>query len=373
MANYRAFLKESYFFSALSDEEIEVIHEACQLVGYKDGQVLFYEGESANRVFLILDGVVEIYRDYGNPDQDMLTELKANQMFGELALITDLPRAATAVAWGGVELLAIDKDDFRKIIAENRSIALSILRSVSATFQESTENYSETLKERNRVLEKANEELEKEIQERKRVDEELRNAHAELEERVKERTAELKKINDELKRQSTIDGLTHIPNRRRFDECIYNEWKRMARQNQPLSLIMCDVDHFKLYNDHYGHQAGDDCLRVVANAISGQLRRPADVAARYGGEEFAVILPETFEDGACHVAESIREGLLRLQIPHKDSPVHQHVTLSLGVACMTPDAESTIESLIETADKALFKAKGDGRNRYVAASDAGEA
>ncbi len=365
MKSFHAFLKKSYFFSALSDEEIDVIHKACRLVKIEAGEVLFFEGTSANRVFIILQGAVEIWRDYGNPDQDMLNVLEVNQMFGELALINDLPRAGTAVARGSVELLAIDKDDFREIITENSSISLSILRSVSATFHESTENYSETLKARNRVLEKANEELEREIEERKRVDEALRKAHDELEERVRERTAELKKINNELKRQSTIDGLTHIPNRRRFDECIQNEWKRMARQNQPLALIMCDVDHFKLYNDHYGHQAGDDCLREVAAAISGQLRRPADLAARYGGEEFAVVLPNTLVDGACHVAESIREGLLQLEIPHEKSPVHDHVTLSLGVACMSPDDKNAYESLIESADKSLFKAKAEGRNRCI--------
>lgn len=168
--------------------------------------------------------------------------------------------------------------------------------------------------------------------------------------------------NQELMRLSARDGLTGIPNRRLFDEYIAREWRRARRGSTSMALLMCDVDHFKRYNDTYGHQAGDDCLRQVANAIQRCMERAADVVARYGGEEFAVVLPETQIGGALFMAEKIRHAIHALHIPHSASPFG-HITLSIGIAAMAPGDSDEFEQLIEAADQALYHAKDDGRDR----------
>ena len=159
--------------------------------------------------------------------------------------------------------------------------------------------------------------------------------------------------------------MTGIANRRKFDRYLDKEWRRLAREKAPLSLILCDVDYFKLYNDTYGHQAGDRCLRDVAQAISKVIKRPADLAARYGGEELAIILPNTDPEGAKKVAEKINLQVKALHLPHINSPIDIYLTLSFGVAGVTPCHNSSPQKLIETADRALYRAKESGRNRIV--------
>ncbi len=173
----------------------------------------------------------------------------------------------------------------------------------------------------------------------------------------------LQEKNQELKHLSISDGLTKIANRRRFDECLQQEWKRLARDNKPLSLILCDIDFFKLFNDHYGHQAGDDCLVAVASAINKNAKRPADLTARYGGEEFGVILPDTDGKGALFLADIIRESVRDLKVVHAESKADDYVTLSLGVSETIPNINYKPETLILSADKALYKAKEMGRNQ----------
>ena len=176
-------------------------------------------------------------------------------------------------------------------------------------------------------------------------------------------TRELAEANDRLHRFSYIDGLTGIPNRRHFDEYLEREWQRAARENEPLSLIMLDVDHFKLYNDNYGHEAGDRVLVSVAEALQSALHRPVDLIARYGGEEFAAVLPSTPADGAVPIAERLRQTVAELAIPHGHHPDAVHLTISLGVAGLAPTPSLTPEHLIISADKALYQAKHEGRNR----------
>ena len=171
--------------------------------------------------------------------------------------------------------------------------------------------------------------------------------------------------NRELEKLSHQDGLTGIANRRYFDGYLSTEVRRAAREHQPLSLILADVDQFKAFNDCYGHQVGDDCLRRVAAALTSAGRRPADLAARYGGEEFAVVLPGTDLDGAVDVAQSVSRVIDSLAIPHARSTVSQSVTLSQGVVSLTPEKESPPEELIRRADQALYQAKQQGRNRFV--------
>ncbi|GAC1464200.1 MAG: PleD family two-component system response regulator [Chamaesiphon sp.] len=177
--------------------------------------------------------------------------------------------------------------------------------------------------------------------------------------------AQLQAANLELQRIASIDSLTQIANRRSFDEYLQREWKRLAREKLPLSLILCDIDFFKVYNDTYGHQAGDECLKRVAHIISQAVKRPADFVARYGGEEFVVILPNTDVKGAIHVAEAIQAELTATSIAHAGSKVSQFVTLSLGVAGVIPKLIISLETLIAEADKALYQAKVAGRNRVV--------
>ncbi len=175
----------------------------------------------------------------------------------------------------------------------------------------------------------------------------------------------LKKANLRLTYQANIDSLTQIANRRRFDEYITQEWSRCAREREYLSLILCDVDYFKAYNDTYGHQAGDTCLYEVAQGIERAVKRPADVAFRYGGEEFAIILPYTEGQGAIRVAEEIHEQIKKLKIPHNSSEIERMVTLSLGVSSIIPDTRSSPHTLIAAADAALYDAKLKGRNRVI--------
>ncbi len=173
----------------------------------------------------------------------------------------------------------------------------------------------------------------------------------------------LQEANEKLERLVNLDGLTELANRRCFDEYLEQEWQRLAREQLPLSLIMCDIDFFKNYNDTYGHVTGDDCLRKVSRVIKESVHRPADLAARYGGEEFVLVLPNTGIEGATQITEFIREGLLNLQIRHEDSAASEFVTLSMGVTCLVPMVDSPPSVLLTAADYALYRAKELGRNQ----------
>ncbi len=173
---------------------------------------------------------------------------------------------------------------------------------------------------------------------------------------------ELKRHRDILENLSSLDGLTAIPNRRRFDEVLQTEWRHCMRESSPLSLVMIDIDYFKNFNDTRGHQAGDDCLKRVAKALANSVKRPMDIVARYGGEEFAAILPKTDRDGAVFVAETMRDNIESLNISHPNSPVADYVTISLGSATVLPDNRSDSDILVKAADDALFQAKREGRN-----------
>ncbi len=179
---------------------------------------------------------------------------------------------------------------------------------------------------------------------------------------------EIKKVNEKLKMLSVIDGLTQIPNRRRFDEYLASEWKRHYRDKDHLSVILSDIDFFKYYNDNYGHQAGDDCLQKVARAINDCAHRATDLAARYGGEEFVIVLPDTDEDGAMAVSEEIRTHVKNLEIAHEKSSVSEHVTLSLGIATMVPSGDDSADDIVAMADEALYEAKESGRNQSIGKS-----
>ena len=175
---------------------------------------------------------------------------------------------------------------------------------------------------------------------------------------------ELENSNAKLKRLSSVDGLTDLPNRRFFDETLQTEWQRSLRTQKPLTLILADIDHFKAFNDFYGHVLGDECLKEVGQQLGKNLLRGTDTIARYGGEEFVAILPETDALGGEQVAQRMGEGVRNLQLEHSPSPTSSWVTVSLGVATMIPRPGESATRLIEMADRALYMAKASGRNTY---------
>ncbi len=193
-------------------------------------------------------------------------------------------------------------------------------------------------------------------------------ARIEREKELLKLSAELKKANHKLEKMALVDGLTGISNRRLFDKTLKNELKRAKREKSYISLIMIDIDNFKAYNDTYGHQEGDQCLKKVASVLEENTKRAADFAARYGGEEFAVILPDTAKAGALKVAEDIRKEIIDLKIEHQNSDTSDYVTVSLGVSSIKLEKEinqQLIKSFIEKSDQALYQAKENGRNQTV--------
>ncbi|WP_426140097.1 diguanylate cyclase domain-containing protein [Pseudomonas sp. DWP3-1-2] len=197
---------------------------------------------------------------------------------------------------------------------------------------------------------------------------EMQLRELELEARVRLRTQELELSNRQLATISATDGLTGIPNRRQFDKTLTTEWGRARRNGQQLMLAMIDVDWFKQYNDHYGHQAGDEVLRRVASELTSLVRRSGDFVARYGGEEFAIILQSTSEEHAAAFAEMLCREIAQLRLPHNMSPL-KHLTVSVGVAVLRPDGQTSITGFLRAADTALYRAKQRGRNRVELATE----
>jgi len=228
-------------------------------------------------------------------------------------------------------------------------------------------------------LQEANQKLQHQIDERQKTEAKLQSVleilsrdKADLEIMLQLTAAHGDVLQNQLERDveeakviADIDGLTQIANRRKLNEYVMDEWGKMAREKLPISFMLCDVDYFKLYNDTYGHQAGDRCLIQVAEAISRVVKRPADLVARYGGEEFGVILPNTNSQGAIQVAEMVLAELQEIRIPHLSSTVQSYVTLSIGISSTVPVSGASPEGLIAVADRALYEAKKQGRNCLV--------
>ncbi len=207
--------------------------------------------------------------------------------------------------------------------------------------------------------------LEQMIEELKSAKAKIEDYAHHLEDMVAERTKELNLANKELEKLANLDGLTRIANRGYFDRFISNEWAKCAECNEPFAIIMSDVDCFKKFNDTYGHQMGDECLKSVAKVFERVASRPRDLAARYGGEEFVVVLPNTEGSAAVDIAENIRAGVEKIGLPHKENPASDFVTISLGVATRCPSSNDTIEDVIKRADEALYRAKESGRNKVL--------
>ncbi|MBQ4832872.1 diguanylate cyclase [Pseudoalteromonas sp. MMG010] len=176
----------------------------------------------------------------------------------------------------------------------------------------------------------------------------------------------IKQKNDLLEKLVSIDGLTEIPNRRYFDENLSREWRKCSREKMPLSVLIMDIDHFKRFNDTYGHRAGDDCLKKVAHALINECARGSDFVARYGGEEFAAVLPAIGSEAAKAFANKLLNAIRALKIKHKASLNDQHISISIGVATMNGKTQMSEQALLEKADKSLYAAKDAGRNQIVA-------
>ncbi|MEA5576298.1 PleD family two-component system response regulator, partial [Anabaena sp. UHCC 0451] len=171
--------------------------------------------------------------------------------------------------------------------------------------------------------------------------------------------------NQQLQQLVNIDALTKVANRRRFDEYLSLAWQCQIRDQQPISFILCDVDFFKSYNDSYGHLLGDRCLYEIAQAMQNVVQRPADLVARYGGDEFAIVLTNTNQEGAAYLAEKICFAVRSLAIPHENSQVSSHVTLSVGLSTLIPQPNSSCEEIIAAADLVMYQAKLSGRDRFL--------
>ncbi len=185
---------------------------------------------------------------------------------------------------------------------------------------------------------------------------------------LRQSSQQLEAANLELQRQASLDALTKVSNRRRLNEYLIRVWQQAERSQSPLSLILCDIDFFKLYNDTYGHLAGDACLQQVAQTLQSMVEPSAGLVARYGGEEFAVVLPNTPPADAYHLAETLRAGIAQLTIPHHQSSLGGRITLSLGVATAVPSSGSRYEELLAATDRALYTAKRAGRDRVTVAA-----
>jgi diguanylate cyclase (GGDEF)-like protein len=267
--------------------------------------------------------------------------------FGEMALIERRERAATLRALDDTLVLEIPESAFRRHLSSNCGALMALLRVFSERSRRDLDS-----------LVSANLKLLAQAEEMDQKNRELTEMRRQLEHR-----------NRDLERISALDTLTQIANRRRFDAALRQEWRRSARDEAPLSLVFCDIDYFKRFNDTYGHQAGDECLVRVAQAMEESLNRPADLVARYGGEEFIALLVDTGTEGARMLAERMRSRVEGLHVEHRASGAGPYLTVSLGVASVVPRPAVRPEDLVDLADRALYAAKEGGRNRVVAADE----
>ena len=338
-------LRDTALLAPIPEPELRELLRSCRQIVLQPGEALCREGEEGHAMFVVLSGHLVVSRGgkqvaVGSP----------GDCFGEMALIESLERAATLKALDETTVLEIPEAVFREHIAPNPASLMALLR----TFSDRSRHDLESLASDNLKLQAQAEQLET-------TNRELEAAQRQLEDK-----------NRLLERLSALDTLTGIANRRRFDDVLRQEWKRSARDSSSLALLFCDIDHFKRFNDTYGHQAGDDCLVRVAQAMEDTLNRPADLAARYGGEEFVGLLVDTDPEGALLLAERVRARVEGLDIEHASSDVAGVLTVSLGAAAIVPQTGMRPEDLVSIADQALYAAKQDGRNRVVLSKTPGE-
>jgi diguanylate cyclase (GGDEF)-like protein len=335
-------LRGAGVLSALSDDDRRRLLARCREVPLRAGQALCHEGEPGDTMYVLLKGRAAVSKG-----GTQIAMARAGDCVGEMALIEARERAATIRALEDSLALEIPEPAFREHLAASPGVLMALLR----VFSERSRRGLQALAADNVKLQAYAAEVE-------RSNQELSEIRRQLEEK-----------NRLLERLSALDTLTGIANRRRFDAVLRHEWRRALRDGAPLSLVFCDIDEFKRFNDTYGHPAGDQCLVRVAHSMETLLNRPADLAARYGGEEFVALLVDTDLDGARTLAERMRRSIEGLRLEHRASSVAPHLTVSLGVATVVPSRTVAPETLLQRADRALYSAKHRGRNRVVSAED----
>ena len=339
-------LRRAPLLAALPPHILRSLIAECRERALAPGEIVFEEDDPGQSMYVVMRGKVVISKQgkriaVGGP----------GDCFGEMALIESKERSAGLFALTDATVIEISEAQFRQKIATSPQALFALLQ----TFSDRSRKDLDALAGDNRKLQ----EYAAEVEEANR---ELTEIRQQLEEK-----------NRLLERLSTLDTLTGIPNRRRFDDVLQQEWKRAARDATSLSLVYCDIDFFKGYNDTYGHQAGDECLFRVARVLAEAAHRPADLAARYGGEEFIVLLVDTGPEGSAILAERMRVRIESLRIAHRASPVGAFLTASFGLASLVPRPGLKPDDLIERADRALYTAKQNGRNRVVSAPALGHA
>jgi diguanylate cyclase (GGDEF)-like protein len=300
------------------------------------GEVLFEEGEPGTAMYVVLSGRLAVRKG-----EKEIGEGGPGSYFGEMALVESTVRSASIHALEESVVLEVTERQFRERISANPGALLAMMKTISSRSRSDLQTLAcdyQRLKGYAAEVERTNQEL------------------TEIRKRLTE-------SNEQLERLSALDTLTGLANRRRFDDVIRREWRRGVREEAPLSLVFCDIDFFKDFNDGYGHLAGDQCLVRVAEVVTATSNRPGDLAARYGGEEFVLVLPGTTAEGAHLLAEKLRARVEALRISHSGSHVGPYLTISLGVASLVPTATTRPEELISLADQALYAAKQEGRNR----------
>ncbi len=309
-----------------------ILSEMVQQWGYE--VILAADGESAWKIFQVINEPMIVLLDWLMPGMDgieLCRRLKQSEKTSHTYVIMLTGKKAdvedTVVGFDA------GADDFvtKPIDPRELSCRLSVGRRI-LTYQHELEQRNATLQETTKVMEHV--------------------------------MRELQIVNGKLKEISLEDELTGIANRRCLERYLAKEWWHALREKEALSFLMVDVDFFKRYNDTYGHPAGDECLKKVATVLAANVKRGGDITARYGGEEFAIVLRATGSEGGQKVAENIRRDVESLAIPHEASEIGPYVTLSIGVATLIPEMNSSYEMLIKEADDALYQAKNDGRNRY---------
>jgi diguanylate cyclase (GGDEF)-like protein len=337
-----ALLRRTGLLATLPEPDLERLLGTCRDVTLAPGQALCHEGEDGSAMYVVLSGNLVVSKA-----GKQVAVGRPGDCFGEMSLIERRERAATLRALDDTLVLEIPETAFWEHISTNPGALMALLR----VFSERSRRDLDSLVTANLALLAQAEEMDQKNRE-------LTETRRQLEHR-----------NRDLERLSALDTLTQIANRRRFDLVLRQEWRRSARDESPLSLVFCDIDHFKRFNDTYGHQAGDECLIRVAQAMEETLNRPADLVARYGGEEFIALLVDTGLEGARMLAERMRARVEALKVEHRASGVASHLTVSLGVASVVPRPAVRPEDLVDLADRALYAAKEGGRNRVVAADE----